>query len=1057
LSVPQTPQVYYASRIARSVADQLFGTITLFSRYSSRLPRRSKRHARRRRRARSSSAPTGTALALLKTVAGGTSSATGLARELGLSQPRVSYLAAALLKGRWLKKIGAKYDLTKRAETLVSTEPAPAPSSTKNITAETDPPTASGSAPAKEEKVSEQTEVPHGQDGLDRDFEGSARHGAQIPKSTIQPTLAPVRIDDSDQVTRQSWAAYRSPDTISQQTGVPARLMRRSDVKELTDNGLDLCDLYKLYGLTAATLEGPNTYTVVNQGPGWQKTPEEFAHLLSLARGESISSKLWRKPLRGALGHGLMGVVGTVASGGGRITIKSCNQRVVLKPSARNGNTSIEEVTAIDYPVGTSITIEIDPAYPEDPHALYWAQVAIGLAKNGGSTFNGRPSSHWFDIDAFSLLLIDVNPAMTLLAFAKKVDGGSQDALRKKIIDTFGRKRLCRTMEREEALRLLRILRSATKPINAKRLGLLGRGAWPNYPGGYDYQIGSFTTGPEELPATIPFLAECWAVSSDSSNDNVKIGGFTVNRTPIILDPHSHRKKGREAVLYLGNCWIRLSIPQTQIEFALNLTSPFIPLLSTGKAPDLSPFRDVLKRAIETAIARAYRATHTPAPRRIQQEDLAPAGSLRSMLENAVFTSGYEIDELTVLSKDRDPYRLDTAQGRSNGQWFAEMIERFLEPEGTVHLRGLHYWISSSADVSRPDGRPYVNDNDTWEWLSNEAAKAARWLGYVSFDRIVDERNAPPELYLPPYFKVEPEHNDGEQIIIPSLEEALPQLTSVQWPLVQPYRIILLGEKTSLKKVLLPIAQMVGGELLLPTGEASDTMIAELAGRCSLDSRPSVVLYFSDFDPSGYQMPVSVARKLQALKDLRYPLLDIRLHHVALNLDQVRNLALPSTPLKPSEKRADRWRAAMRHEQTEIDALAALRPEELRTIALEAVKPFYDPTLAQRIQQAEARWREQCKNLIGAQRAFQEARQSIELILETARQAAGKLEEAQTEASSILQEVEPPPIELPPAQIDSLIKEPTSLFNSRDNFVRTSRRLLQRKRLAGEEGSEFDD
>jgi hypothetical protein len=28
------------------------------------------------------------------------------------------------------------------------------------------------------------------------------------------------------------------------------------------------------------------------------------------------------------------------------------------------------------------------------------------------------------------------------------------------------------------------------------------------------------------------------------------------------------------------------------------------------------------------------------------------------------------------------------------------------------------------------------------------------------------------------------------------------------------------------------------------------------------------VLYFSDFDPSGYQMPVSVSRKLQALRDL---------------------------------------------------------------------------------------------------------------------------------------------------------------------------------------------
>ena len=32
------------------------------------------------------------------------------------------------------------------------------------------------------------------------------------------------------------------------------------------------------------------------------------------------------------------------------------------------------------------------------------------------------------------------------------------------------------------------------------------------------------------------------------------------------------------------------------------------------------------------------------------------------------------------------------------------------------------------------------------------------------------------------------------------------------------------------------------------------------------DGRPMVVFYFSDCDPSGWQMPVSLYRKLQALK-----------------------------------------------------------------------------------------------------------------------------------------------------------------------------------------------
>jgi hypothetical protein len=156
--------------------------------------------------------------------------------------------------------------------------------------------------------------------------------------------------------------------------------------------------------------------------------------------------------------------------------------------------------------------------------------------------------------------------------------------------------------------------------------------------------------------------------------------------------------------------------------------------------------------------------------------------------------------------------------------------------------------------------------------------------------------------------------------------------------------------------VLAPIAEEVGGELLLPTGESTDTMIAEMAARAAADGRPAVVLYFADFDPAGFQMPLSVARKLQALRTLLCPQLQIEVHRVALTLDQVRRFDLPSTPLKDTEKRGDRWRQAMGHEQTEIDALAALRPDDLKAIARAAVEPFYDFTLAERCRAASDAW-----------------------------------------------------------------------------------------------------
>ena len=423
-------------------------------------------------------------------------------------------------------------------------------------------------------------------------------------------------------------------------------------------------------------------------------------------------------------------------------------------------------------------------------------------------------------------------------------------------------------------------------------------------------------------------------------------------------------------------------------------------------------------------------------------------GKLHRILENATSFELCSADELTVLSKDKDPYRLDTNSNHKQGRWCAQMIERFLAAHAKIHLRGLHYLLASHGDVTRPDGERYINTDEMWRWLTETAIKAARWLGYVPFERIVDERNGPPELFLPPYYEVEPERGRGQRITIPDLEEAVAGFASPRWPVVQPYRIILIGEKMSLRPVLLPIAQEVGGELLLPTGEPSDTMIHELVSRCSRDLRPSVVLYFSDFDPSGRQMTVSVSRKLQALRDLLYPKLDIQLHQVALTLEQVKELGLPSTPLKATEQRASRWREFMEHEQTEIDALAALDPDALTAIAREAIQPYYDSTLAERTHEAELDWQAECEELLDSDPAYANARTQIELSLELIQQHVQKLEQLQDHTGALLADIQPPPIELPSAENDTPGPEP--LFDSQADFATASRRLRRHKDLTSE-------
>ena len=138
----------------------------------------------------------------------------------------------------------------------------------------------------------------------------------------------------------------------------------------------------------------------------------------------------------------------------------------------------------------------------------------------------------------------------------------------------------------------------------------------------------------------------------------------------------------------------------------------------------------------------------------------------------------------------------------------------------------------------------------TWDFVQ-KAAKAARWLGYVPFDRIRDERNAEPELYVPEHST---DHGYGSLsascgLMVPDLEEVLPEVYAIAPEPRQPYRIIFIGEKSSLGDELRSLAERIGAELVLPTGEISDTLIAGIAARAAADGRPAVVLYFSRFRP----------------------------------------------------------------------------------------------------------------------------------------------------------------------------------------------------------------
>jgi hypothetical protein len=270
-------------------------------------------------------------------------------------------------------------------------------------------------------------------------------------------------------------------------------------------------------------------------------------------------------------------------------------------------------------------------------------------------------------------------------------------------------------------------------------------------------------------------------------------------------------------------------------------------------------------------------------------------GVLRSILEQARVEADCSLSDLTALSAQVDPYRLDTPSSHRDGKWLAEQLNKALGRSKRIHWRGLHYvLVSGKRPVVMPDGQVYRNTEEDWLWLSGVARKAARWLGYIPFERIADNRNAEPIIHRKATVSPGAFVSIGLLAIASGFEPR------------QAFHFAIFGEKASLEDVLGPVAKEKQADLYLPTGEISDTLVHRIAKDADDDGRPLVMFTLADCDPAGRQMSVSIGRKLQALRDLLFPNLRFEVVPVALNPDQVAELGLPSTPLKETEQRADR-------------------------------------------------------------------------------------------------------------------------------------------------------
>src|SRR5258708_5486754 len=397
---------------------------------------------------------------------------------------------------------------------------------------------------------------------------------------------------------REDWSLFRTIEGLQQRAGVPKRLLPRLVIKEICDNGLDNGAEVKI-----RSLPENSGYVIEDDGKGIDGAPEDIARLFSISR-PMVSSKLLRLPSRGALGNGLRVVTGAVLASSGSL-VPTRNRRIELRPE-RAGTTTVVSVEETEFPVGTRLEVRFGPALPCEPATVYWAGVACRLSQLG-TQYLGKSSPWWYDAAQFHELLYASGntPVRELIA---RLDGCSGWKAGEIVTNAGLERAVCRDLTFGQATELLEAARANARQVNPKRLGAVGPLAFPLC--GYAISHGVASFGSTLPQAEIPFVVEAWAEK--------RAGGKTellacINRTPATGELSAARDK-RD--LFAFGCGLRHYITKAplgvEFDIWLNVTTPYMPITSDGKAPDLYPFF----KEIQAAVSKAVRKAHRPEARK---------------------------------------------------------------------------------------------------------------------------------------------------------------------------------------------------------------------------------------------------------------------------------------------------------------------------------------------------------------------------------------------------------------------------------------------------------
>jgi len=328
-------------------------------------------------------------------------------------------------------------------------------------------------------------------------------------------------------------------------------------------------------------------------------------------------------------------------------------------------------------------------------------------------------------------------------------------------------------------------------------------------------------------------------------------------------------------------------------------------------------------------------------------------------------------EDVLCLDPNNDPFYQGHPTQWAEAKWFTKAWARCLQNDRTrkLNVRRVYYFLGSLRNYKKLNGKPMrLFNNADWDWLQ-ACSKSARVLGTVELDEFKDKRNRQiGELDWRRGASVPRVIEGNLRCDLPRLQFNASAL-GVAWNINnafpvgydpneyvdREYYLEVWPEKSTPDDILAPLCAELRVPYLPLIGYQSVTGVIALLKRIAEIGKPARLLYVSDYDRAGRNMPCQVARWIEFYWPKIAPGADIKVIPIVLTAEQIAEYKLPQSP----------------DGKVELDALEAIVPGELQKIVRRAVSKYVQPLdrqLAEVEREAQRKVREEWDQVMAPHR-----------------------------------------------------------------------------------------